>query len=128
MRKLYFASLANLFIVVSALCGAPCQAGVLVSDVGSDSVLEFDAATGAFLGTFASGGGLDVPTGMTFGPDGNLCMASDANDILRYNGTTGAFIDQFMSGGGIIKSRYLTFGLDGNLYVAQTFEFVGGDN
>jgi sugar lactone lactonase YvrE len=75
---------------------------------GKDSVLRFDAVTGAPAGVsglpddavfIASGsGGLDNPTRMVFGPDGKAYVSSTAtttnsptsNSVLRYDETTGA--------------------------------------
>jgi hypothetical protein len=63
-----------------------------VSGFGSDNVLRYSGTTGALLGVFASGGGLDSPLGLVFGPDGNLYVSSAVTDnVLRYDGTTGAF-------------------------------------
>ncbi|MBO1351009.1 MAG: hypothetical protein EBE86_028245 [Hormoscilla sp. GUM202] len=63
---------------------------LLVSSANSDEVLRYDATTGFFLDVFASGGGLDNPFGLTFGPDGNLYVSSSLTDqVLRYDGTTG---------------------------------------
>lgn len=73
-----------------------------IADEGSDSVLAFDALSGAFEGTFvASGaGGLDKPTDLDFGPDGDLYVVSrNTNNILRYHGETGAFLGEFVAGG-----------------------------
>ncbi len=85
---------------------------------------RYDGQTGAFLSNFASGGGLNVPTGLAFGPDGNLLVGSfGTNDVKRYNGTTGAFLDTFASSG-LNGPIDLTFGPDGNLYVAN---FLGSD-
>src|SRR5207248_7986798 len=62
----------------------------------NDKVLQFDAATGAYLGVFAQGNGLSTPMGLALGPDGNLSVTSfGTNFIKRFNGTTGAFIDTF---------------------------------
>lgn len=103
------------------------------SDDGGDpsgparnSVLRFDGQTGAFQSIFvASGsGGLDNPNGLTFGPDGNLYVASTKTDsVLRYDGQTGAFLGTFVSpnSGGVDAPNYLTFRNDGLLYVASQF-------
>jgi glucose/arabinose dehydrogenase len=59
---------------------------LLVTSRNTDEVLRYDLATGAFLGVFAAGGGLDNPVGLTFGPDGHLYVASDVTDqVLRYD-------------------------------------------
>ena len=105
----------------------PCiaSANLLVGDWGNkggginDIVMEFNGATGVFEGTFANGGGLDAPTDMAYGPDGNLYVASaGSNAILRYDGVTGTFIS-VASGGGIEFPFGITFGPDGNLYVSN---------
>ena len=87
----------------------------------ANTVLRYNGTTGAFVGIFASGGGLDDPLGLTVGPDGNLYVASaNTNQVLRYNGTTGAFIDVFASGGGLDGPEQAVFGPDGNLYVVSS--------
>ena len=105
----------------------PCSgnAALLVGDWGNkgggvtDIVMEFDGTTGVFAGTFASGGGLDAPNDMTFGPDGDLYVASAGSDnILRYDGTTGAFLG-VATGGGIDFPFGITFGPDDNIYVSN---------
>jgi len=60
----------------------------------TDEVLRYNGTTGAFMNAFVSmgDGGLNRPTGLVFGPDGNLYVSSDpTNEVLRYNSTTGAF-------------------------------------
>ena len=67
-----------------------------------DAVKKYDAASGAFLSTpVASGsGGLDGPTALDFGPDGDLFVASSENDsVRRYDAATGAFVSIFVSSG-----------------------------
>jgi DNA-binding beta-propeller fold protein YncE len=92
---------------------------------GDNSVLRYNASTGALIGTFvaAGSGGLSNPYGLTFGPDGNLYVSSRGTDnaILCYNGTTGAFINAFVptGSGGLAGPAGITFGADGNLYVVS---------
>jgi WD40 repeat protein len=93
---------------------------ILVTSRNTDEVLRFDGSTGAFVGVFASGGGLDNPVGLTFGPDDNLYVASaDTNQVLRYDGATGAFLDVFATSAGLSSPRQVGFGDDGDLYVAS---------
>jgi streptogramin lyase len=101
-------------------------ADLLVGSSFTDSVLRYDETTGAFVGVFASGGGLNSPIGLVYGPDGNLYVTSIAvtntrGSVLRYNGTTGAFIDAFVpsGSGGLDAPEGAVFGLDGNLYVSS---------
>ena len=45
------------------------EADLLVSSAISDNVLRYDGETGAFVGVFASGSGLDLPTFLLFIPE-----------------------------------------------------------
>src|SRR5690348_10418837 len=111
-----------------ALCGIAQAGDLFVSSYYTHSILRYDGSTGAFLGTFVTSGsgGLSYPRGLTFGPDGNLYVASEqvsansgTNAVLKYDGTTGAFLGTFVSdgSGGMNTPIALTFGPDGNLYV-----------
>jgi streptogramin lyase len=83
---------------------------LFVTGFETDGVLRYDGTTGAFTGTFASGGGLDSPCDVQFGPDGNLYVSSAATDqILRYSGATGAFMDVFASGSGLDGPCFMVF-------------------
>jgi CSLREA domain-containing protein len=78
------------------------QGKLYIANEGSDEVRRYNAATGAYEGAFvtAGSGGLDGPTELAFGPDGDLYVISSNNKrILRYNGSTGAFRDVFIQGG-----------------------------
>jgi len=82
-------------------------------------VLRFNGTTGAFMGVFASGGGLTSAAGFTFGPDGDLFVASLTGNVLRFDGTSGAFEGTFVpaGSGGLTLAWDLEFGSDGKLYV-----------
>jgi hypothetical protein len=107
------------FLLALAPPGDP-QSSLFVTSRFTDEVLRYDATSGAFLGVFASGGGLDNPVGLTFGPDGHLYVVSAETDqVLRYDGASGAFLGVFAAGGGLDAPRQLGFGPDGALYVAS---------
>jgi sugar lactone lactonase YvrE len=114
----------SIMALFSAILFPPSAAAdLLVSSGATAGVLSYDEVTGAFVGVFASGGGLSVPWGLTYGPDGNLYVASNGNSaILRYDGLTGAFIDAFVPAGtfGLFDPKGITFGPDNNLFVAGT--------
>lgn len=97
------------------------QRDLLVGSFFSDNVTRYDRRTGAFIDEFvpAGSGGLSGTWGVTFGPDGNLYVASsDTDHILRYDGTTGEFLGVFASGGGMSGPIGTVFGSDDNLYVS----------
>ncbi|MCI0433155.1 MAG: hypothetical protein L0271_05820, partial [Gemmatimonadetes bacterium] len=78
---------------------AAAQNDLLVSSYYDDAVVRIDGDTGAFLGTFASGGGLTGPQGIAFSRGFLLVVSRQTNSVLRYNATTGAFVDTFISVG-----------------------------
>jgi DNA-binding beta-propeller fold protein YncE len=87
---------------------------LFVSSGFSNSVLEYNGTTGAFVKTFVptGSGGLNSPLGLVFGPNGNLFVSSRAtNSVLEYNGTTGAFVTDFVppGSGGLFFPTYLVF-------------------
>jgi DNA-binding beta-propeller fold protein YncE len=112
-----------LFVSSLLFAIAPRQAAgqdLLVSSRFTNQVLRYDARTGAFVGAFASGGGLANPVGEGFGPDGNLYVVSkNTLQVLRYDGSSGAFLGVFVDDPSLVEARHLTFGPDGNLYVSQ---------
>jgi DNA-binding beta-propeller fold protein YncE len=87
--------------------------GASLNEIGSPS---------AFVA--AGSGGLSTPKGITFGPNGNLYVASNDGAVLRYNGTTGAYISTFVSqgSGGLSgqSGNCLAFGPDANLYASSS--------
>lgn len=101
-----------------------------VASEGTDQVLRFDPATGAYLGAFVEddpstvpdeSGGLVAPSAVVFGPDGDLYVASFSGDsVLRYDGRTGAFDSVFVQpadGGLNGPDAGMVFGTGGDLYV-----------
>jgi WD40 repeat protein len=94
---------------------------LLVSS-GNNTVLQYDAGTGAFIDAFVSAGsgGLSDPRGLALGPAGDLFVSSFAtNSVLEYNGTTGTFERVFVTpgSGGLSGPFDLSFGSNGNLFV-----------
>ena len=80
-----------------------------VGSSGTGAVLRYDGKTGAPLGVFATGGGLDAPSGFAFSPaDGDLYVESRlSNKLLRYDGHSGAFKSAVTDGGEVEAPEYL---------------------
>jgi hypothetical protein len=117
----------------------PGKLDLYVSDERTHGILRFDGTTGAFVSAFVPGGsgGLGSPTGLMFGPDGNLYVADggyfgSAPAVLRFQGpagpTPGAFMGAFVpaGSGGLLQPFAVLFGPDRNgdgrqdLYVTST--------
>jgi streptogramin lyase len=114
--RFFVLTLSTLALLVPA---TRAQEQLLVTSRNTDQVLRYDLASGAFLGVAASGGGLDNPVGLTFGPHGDLFVASDQTDsVLRYD-ASGAFLGVAAQGNGLDAPRQVNFGPDGMLYVAS---------
>jgi outer membrane protein assembly factor BamB len=101
-----------------------CLSGdLLVLSFNTNSVLDYNGASGAFQKTFASGAGLQGPSGITLGPDDNVYVSSrDNSAVLRFDGSTGAFLDDFVTPGlgGLDGPHGLVFH-DGSLLVNSGF-------
>ena len=72
---------------------------LLVSNPSTDSIKRFDWLSGTYVGDFVApgAGGLDYPTAIAYGPDGNLYVGSGPNsEVLRFDGVTGEYIDRFV--------------------------------
>ncbi|MBT8485311.1 MAG: hypothetical protein KJO43_07010 [Phycisphaerae bacterium] len=105
-----------------------------IGSLNNGAVMRYDGTSGAPapgpLGAAGSAqfvtplsGGLTLPHGVTFGPDGALYVCSfGSSQVIRYDGKTGAFESVFTSGPS--SAHGLRFGPDGNLYVAG-FGFSG---
>lgn len=96
----------------------------------ADRVVRVDPISGQVLDVFVQddpltpadeNGPLDGPTSATFGPDGDLYVASfETDQILRFDGSTGAYVGVFVASalGGLNGPDAGTkFGQDGLLYV-----------
>ena len=89
---------------------------------GQGSVLRFSGVNGSFIDAFVplGSGGLIGPTGLIFGPDGNLYVSDYCGQNVKlYNGSTGAFLNVFTSGGSPFRPQGMAFGPDGNFYLAD---------
>lgn len=113
---------------------------MLIASGYTNSILRYDLKTKEFMGHFVEpgSGGLKVPVGLEFGPDGNLYTSSSAtNEIYRYDGRTGEFIDVFVAqgAGGMDSPRAIRFGgPNSDLYVISSgtneilqFDRITGD-
>jgi DNA-binding beta-propeller fold protein YncE len=96
-----------------------------VSSQLNNQVLCYNATNGLYTSALVSSnsnGGLNGPSGMTWGPDGRLYVAGRfGNHIMRYNGTNGSSPEVFVpAGGGKLAQPFgCHFGPDGNLYVTS---------
>src|SRR5262245_32743033 len=97
---------------------------ILAACWSTDSVVRFDGSTGAFEGNFTSGGPLRLPSGLDFGPDGNLYVSSFYWDtVLRYDGRTGVFLGTFIPASSLLNNpSQLEFRPDGWLYVLNSYD------
>lgn len=92
----------------------------------TNSILRYDLATAEYMGEFVTSGsgGVVVPVGLEFGPDGHLYTSSSGTSaVLRYDGKTGEFIDEFVppGGGGMDSPRAIRFGgPNSDLYVVSS--------
>lgn len=77
-------------------------------------IQRYDGTSGAFIDTFANpgvepSGWPRGPTGVAFGPDGNLYVVK-MDTIMRFDGSTGAYIDDFVPAGGALDNPwFITF-------------------
>jgi DNA-binding beta-propeller fold protein YncE len=88
-------------------------------------VLEYDGATGSFLGVFVdtggNGGGPVDPYGLSF-RQGKLYVASYfPSEVKAFDASTGAFLSTFVTSGsgGLSGPTALAFGPGGDLYVTS---------
>ena len=85
---------------------------LLVTSWLNNRVEEFNAASGAFVSIFSSLGTNARPTGMAYGPDGNIYVASDnLNQVWQLDAASGAILDVIVPGGsgGLAGATYVSF-------------------
>ncbi|MCH7602596.1 MAG: hypothetical protein IIB54_07520 [Planctomycetes bacterium] len=129
------AGLGGLNVPTSMIIGP--NGNLFVASLRTDSVLEYDGTTGAFVGVFvdppppplAAPGAKSLPVayainpfGIGFGPNGNFYVTSSTNEVMEFDGVTGAFISIFVtaaSNGGLDTPRQILFKPNGNLIVAS---------
>lgn len=90
----------------------------------TNSILRYNAATGAFDTVFVSpgSGGLDGPIAMVFRPDGYLYVTGwRSNSVNRYQASNGAFVGTVVASGngGVSNLIDLLFVPDGNLLLSS---------
>jgi hypothetical protein len=119
-----FASSSQLTDAVTLAYGP--DGNLYVTGEGSDNVVAFSGATGAYLNTFVPDGtgGLASAHGLAFGVDGDLYVSSQApnnEDVKQFDGNTGAYLGEFVpaGSGGVSPPLGIAFGPDGNFYVAS---------
>ena len=101
---------------------------LLVSSGGTDSVVEYDATTGAFIRNLVppGGNGLNDPDGILVGNDGSLLVSSNHDspasaEVLRYEGLTGAFSGALVQqSGGALNITSMVLGPNGDLFVSDS--------
>jgi DNA-binding beta-propeller fold protein YncE len=98
---------------------------ILFASGFTNSIQVYDIESGNYERDLVEpgSGGLSVPIGLDFGPDGNLYTSSaGTSSVKRYDGQTGAYIDDFVPTGsaGLKNPRAIEFGgTNSNLYVVS---------
>ena len=95
---------------------------IFVASFGTNKVLRYDGATGAFLGEFAAVPGFFSVLTLRFGPNGNLYVPDTASDsVLEFDGNNGELVGTFVAArsGGLDNPLGLAFGPNGNLFVVS---------
>ena len=84
------------------------------------TIAVFDEATNAHLFNFLGPPAIRYPHDMTFGPDGNLYVTTEASpNKVQVWTTAGAFVRDFGPSAEVSLPQGLTFGADGALYVSD---------
>lgn len=109
-------------LVASSVPGAVYRFGPAVAPDNSPlqgTQLQPPPGQGAGQAFVPSAATLSQPYGMTYGPDGDLYVASSGTDrVLRYDGNTGG-LKASITHGELRKPRGVVFGFDGRLYMTS---------
>lgn len=121
--------------VALAVCGSAfggvkgAIGDLYVSDGDVGGIFQYDGATGAPVGLFASRGARTFMAN-AWGPDGNLYAVTTANpsrwDVDKFDGTTGAWLGAavpHLNDGSASVGKGIAFGPDGDLYVGDWYRF-----
>lgn len=115
MNKAHIRGIFQVFIAMCLLSAPTYGDDIYVSVYASNTIEKFDSSGQATV--FASGGGLDGPSGMAFDSSGNLYVANINNStIWKYdsNGHGTLFADTYLN-----DPAYLAFDRNGYLYVSN---------
>ena len=85
---------AMLALALAGWCVTAEARELLVGSWATHSIRRYDTETDQYLGDLVSSGsgGLNVPDGMDYGPDGHLYVSSsNSNAVLKYDGHDGTF-------------------------------------
>lgn len=92
-----------------------------VADFASHRIVTVLNGTQTFVSSGA--GGLNNPSALTFGPNGNLFVSSQGtHSVIEFDGSTGAVTGTFVTAGsgGLTAPFGLEFGPNGNLFVLSS--------
>ncbi len=94
---------------------------VYVVSENNGRILRYQSSSLAYIDTFIDTGAGFKPTGIAFGPDGDIYVAGfDVDEVRRYDGQTGALKSTPVAaraGGLDGPDNGMTFGPDGKLYI-----------
>src|SRR5438309_452858 len=112
VRVLILAAFAS--CVVSSAYAQIVPSLLVGHESGVPALDRYNGATGAYIGSFATGSPATNAYQFAYGPDSNLYVISNTvpNPIYKFNGSTGQFVSTFVPSNG----SDFTFGPDGNIY------------
>lgn len=125
LRTMALAAMAAMAAPMAAMADLGAVGDVYVSESYYGDILQYDAETGASVGTFAVSPGASTPLGQEWGPDGNLYVCTTFSlthwRLLRYDGVTGANLGPVIVEQGDVLNvgKAIAFGPDGDLYIGN---------